>query len=227
MNTIHGLPIIAPPMDFPRPMPDGDTCENYVLQLVPGSEPGFEGVPVAVAFKPVHILQGPSTLGRNLPLPGRTPTPLWDLASLPAGPEFDQWGMRGGLAAYVPPGVYEAYGKLVVACPMGTEVNVIVRQGHNLSQNPARAGIVSENPEQVGFGVGVTSGGDYRPFTIYFSASSIQFAGAAGQANEISVWAYAKSAETGAALGVIETDEFGGGGGPAHMVSELVIKRTR
>lgn len=222
MNTIHGLPIIAPPLDFPRPMPDGDTCENYVLQLVPGAN----GVPESVAFKPVHVIAGPSSLTGNLPLVGRQATPLWELGDPVNNAEFDQWGMRGGLAAYVPPGVYKVTGVLVVACPMGTEVNVIAKQGHALSPDPLRPGIVSEGAVQVGAGVGVTSGGDYRPFAIPFAAPLVQFAGQSGQANEISIWAYLKSDQNGAALGVIAPDE-NGGGCPSNMVSWLMAERVR
>lgn len=222
-TSLCGLPIESPPLDFPRPMPDGDTADNYFLSLCPNAL----GVPSKLVFRPVHLIAGPSSLGGNIALPGREVTPLWELGNPVSALEFDPNGMRAGLMAYVPPGVYMIFGVLVVACPGSTEVDVIVKQGHTLSGDLLRPGIISESAEQVGYGGGTTSASDYRPHQIFFAAPNVQFSGVAGTANEISVWAYVKNDLGGAALGVIASDGAGGGGGPSHMVSWLVAMRVR
>ena len=136
--------------------------------------------------------------------------------------------MRSGLVAYIPRGVWNLIGTVVIAGPTNIEYDVTVWKGHIASADPARSGIVSEAPQAVGGGVTSWTGAAHMPFSIPFAAHLIQYIGAPGTANEISVSVYPKvNGDAGAALGHVDPDSTGYGGVPAHYVSSMMITRMR
>lgn len=212
-TSIWGIPIQPPPPDLfsPEAPPSGDTPDGIGLFIDPTTG--------TLAWQRGRITSGPSALGWNAALTGNTQNIL-------VGP-VDAQGFRPGLAAYVPPGVWDVEGRVVIAGPSNVEYDVLVMQGHELSPDPNRAGIVSEAPQVVGGGVGTSAGPAWMPFSIPFAAYSVQFAGQPGQANEIAVWVYPKmSGQAGAALGGISPNDAGGGI-PLNYVSSFVVRRMR
>lgn len=211
VTSIHGIEIEQLPSFAQSPMPSGDTSDDFVLSMDPATG--------KLRFRKTALACGPSALDHNINIPGNVETPLWG----PVG----QYGMRSGLVAYVPNGVWNLEGILVVAGVTNVEYNIYVKQGHTLSTDPERAGIVSENSAVVGGGVGTQTGPGYLPFAIPFRARMIQFNGGEDQANEISISVFPKTTDnTGAALGLI-TPNSHGGGIPACFVSDFMITRVR
>lgn len=211
MKTIHSKTIRPLPSFAPQPMPDGETSDNYFLGMDPDG---------TVTFRAIRQLCGPSSLSENFPLIGRQHNFL-------VGP-VGQWGMRTGLVAYVPPGWWNLQGNLVIAGPSNVEYVIAVWQGHGLSPDPARPGIVSENPQIVGGGVHTWTGAAHLPFTIPFCAHLMQYMGEPGTANEIMVSVYPKvDGSAGSALGLISADATGNGNLPANFASSFMITRMR
>lgn len=212
-NEIRGIPVALPPALWAdEPMPSGDSLDGMVLALDPATQ--------TINFKRSHLACGPSSMGWNQSLIGKQDNFLWGAVG--------EHGMRAGLAAYIPPGVWNLSGSLVIAGPSNVEYVVRVWQGHAPSAHPGRLGIVSESPAIVGGGVDTWCGPSHRPFSIPFVAHLIQYAGLPGTANEIAVSVYPKVAgDAGAVLGAIGADETGGGYLPANFVSSFMITRVR
>ena len=211
-TSILGAEIEPLPPFAGEPMPSGDTSDGLVLAMNPATG--------KLKFQRAHIACGPSALGENMGLIGRQHNFLWSDAG--------EYGMRGGLAAYIPSGVWNLDGSLVIAGLSGVEYDVCVWQGMALSQDPLRPGIVSENAQIVGGGVTTWAGGNYLPFQINFRAHMLQFIGESPLANEIGVSVYPKcDGPAGAALSAIDADSTGHGGLPNCFVSSFMIRRER
>lgn len=213
-TSIWGIPIQPPPPGLfsPEPWPSGDTPDGIGLFVDPATG--------TLAWQRGRISSGASAVGQMLfLLTGNTQNVIvGDI-----GPD----GFRGHLAAYVPPGVWDVEGRVVLSGPSNTEFDVLVMQGHDLSPDPRRAGIVSESPQVVGGGVGTSPGPDWMLFSIPFAAYGVQFRGDPGQANEISVWVYPKiEGFAGAVMGGVMGNERGGGI-PLNYVSSFVVRRVR
>lgn len=204
-TSIHGITIEAPPADvfIPEPMPSGDTWDDIGLFLDPETQ--------RIVFKKTEIAMGPSALDHNIPLQCGVPRMI---ATAPA-----EYGMRYGLAAYIPRGVWNLYGKVAIAGPSYAIYNVEVRQGHAEGGQP---GIATENAQVVGGGIQSWAGPAHLPFSIPVTAHMIQYYGPYGTANEITVWVTATNCSGfgGAVLGSAN------GMGP-NMITDFLIWRAR
>lgn len=204
-TSIHGIPIEAPPVDLflPEPMPSGDTADDIGLFLDPETQ--------RIVFKKTEIAMGPSTLDHNIPLECGVPRMI---ATAPG-----EWGMRFGMAAYIPRGVWNLYGKVAIAGPSYAVYNVEVRQGHTEGGQP---GIATENAQVVGGGIQSWAGPAHLPFSIPLTAHMIQYYGPYGTANEITVWVTASNCSGfgGAVLGAAN-------GMPANFITDFMIWRVR
>ena len=214
-TSLHGIPIQPPPAGLfaPEGSPGGDTADGIGLFADPAT--------ATLVWKRASVTAGPSALSANVALAGQ------QMNLLAGPPDYANHGFRSGLVAYIPAGVWELEGRLVIAGPTNVEYDVVVMQGHTLSPDPGRSGIVSEQAQPVGGGVSSWTGAAYLPFTIPFSAHAIQFVGDPGQANELSVWVYPKTpGDGGAALAGIAPDSRGGGI-PLNFVSTFRVWRSR
>ena len=136
-TSIWGIPISPPPPNVfaPEPPPGGDTADGTGLFIDPQTG--------TINWLQPHLAHGPSALGENMAIPGRT----WVML---AG-FVDAGGFRPGLASYPPRGVWDLHGRVVIRGPSNTEYNVVITQGTVLS--PTRPGFLTEQPVVVGGGV--------------------------------------------------------------------------
>lgn len=208
---IHGVEVQIPNFNG-VPMPSGDAAWGRVASLNPDTG--------KIEWRQPHLAIGPSSLLSNVGIPGRRWTTLWH--------GIDQDGFRSGLVAYIPRGVWQLWGTIVVAGPGSTAYDIRVMQAHDLSPDPNRVNFVTENRQQVGAGCGVGSAPDHLPAAIPFCAHMIQFFGDEPQACEISVDVYAKyDGNSAAALASVTPDAQGGGGVPNAWCSTFTIMRIR
>lgn len=212
-DDIRGIPVALPPASLwdTEPFPSGDSPHGKHLALNPANG--------HIDWLYTHLACGPSALHAHFPLTGNQDNWL-------VGPvNYADHGFRSELVAYIPRGVWNLYGTLVIAGPTNVEYDIIVLQGHGQSADPGRVGIACDNPQVVGGGVGTWTGAAHMPFSIPFSAHVIQYAGEPGQACEISVSVYPKySGPAGSALAVVGGP---GMGVPVGHVSQFMITRVR